>query len=389
MNNKPSNDYIDLAEILDFFWDNKHKIIIVTFLFIFLAVSINSIFPKHYKSSTPIEQIATKDFSVYSSNNSINIVQKRILFIEQELDMFLMSGLQSKQFRNQMNESDSVISPIIDKDYFLNMFIKEMKSIDNIKNAFAETVIFKNSYDDTDLYETALENAATKLKIEIDKKTEEVALTYPAKSKQQHILALQKLSKLATEKVRLSLILQTEEIIEQYEQQKKVLLSELDKAEKNARSDFEETKKLEVRELLNQIALARAQGISKMKDYQMGDILNNFSDTVGKYPYLRGYIALEKELEFLKNANADEDFRIRGTMTRKRALSDDTLLERTKRLIESLPYVDKEKEFIAADFEPLQTIFEDSRSSKTLIIIFLLLGIIMGSLYSVVTRTKK
>ena len=393
MNDKPSNDYIDLAEILVFFWDNKLKIIIVTFLFVFLAVGINIIFPKHYKSSTPVAQIAEKDFLSYGSNNLIAAIQKRLVIFEHEHDLNLLAGLESAQYESiknrQANEQGMSVSQIIDRGYFYNTFIEEVKNINNIKEAFAETVIFKNKYKDPDLYDKALTNAAMKFEIKIDKDTETITLSYPAKSKQKYILVLHKLSKLATERVRLTLIQQTEEIIGQYKKQKRILLSELDKAEKNARLDFETQKKIQMRLLSEQIEIAKSQGFSKIENYQKGDILQNFSYTVGKYPYLKGYIALEKELTFLINSKPGDDADIRVILKKKRALSEDTLLERTQQVIASLPFMDKEKEFVAVNFEPLNTKFKDSRSYITLIIIFLLLGIIMGTLYSVVTQTKK
>jgi LPS O-antigen subunit length determinant protein (WzzB/FepE family) len=393
MNDKPSNDYIDLAEILVFFWDNKLKIIIVTFLFVFLAVGINIIFPKHYISSTPVAQIAEKDYLSYGSNNLIKAIQKRLVIFEHEHDLNLLAGLESAQYENiknrQANEQGMSVSQIIDRGYFYNMFIEEVKNINNIKEAFAETEIFKNKYKDPDLYDEALTNAAMKFETKIDKDTGRITLSYPAKSKQKYILVLHKLSKLATERVRLTLIQQTEEIIRQYKEQKRILLSELDKAEKNARLDFETQKKIQMRLLSEQIEIAKSQGFSKIESYQKGDILQNFSYTVGNYPYLKGYIALEKELTFLINSKPGDDADIRVILKKKRALSEDTVLERTQQVIASLPFMDKEKEFVAVNFEPLNTKFKDSRSYITLIIIFLLLGIIMGTLYSVVTRPKK
>ena len=354
MKKKIKSDEIDLIEVIINIWNNKLKIILIASLF----VLITSIYVKNseisIKAKTEILPITVFENNLYSSFNSLLAPQT------QSDDIKIIT----QQKLNNIN-----------KDYLLDLFIEELKTKEIIIEAIKKyQLIDQSKFNDEDKYFDAVEKYALSLDLLrpvnvdgsksgetrlnwtiefkiIDQEKWEEALrfinneinngiqNYITQNFGQTLNNLKLLDQFKLEDLNQKIEFEKKEFdkkMKKFEMDLEFNLEDINVKIKNAINDYEVETKNRLAFLTEQAVIARALDIKKntiesqIFSTQNSVIANVKTDT--PY-YLRGYEAIEKDIELIKNRQDKKSF-VKGLLDlekQKRDLEEDKTLQRAER----------------------------------------------------------
>ena len=443
MKKKIESDEIDLIEVIINIWNNKLKIAAITGIFIVLAVTLHFIFKPSINAKTKILPITIFKENLYSPYNSF-------------------SG-------HEVKSDDKIISQFrfnkIDKDYLLGLFLEELENKEIIIKAIKKyQLIDQNKFDDEDKYSEAVEKKALSLNLlgpvnEDDSKIGETRLNWiidfktddPKKWEEalsfieitinnniQKYLKQNFVTTLNTFKLFNQFKLEDLDLMitntnkdfdkkmKKFEMDLEFDLVDIKVKINNAIKDYEVETKNRLAFLTEQAAIARTLDIKKntiesqVFSTQNSVITNVKTDTPH---YLRGYEAIEKNIQLIENRTDKKSF-IKGLLDlekQKRNLEEDKTLERAEKnkiflekilILENLrrdilenklleryenlfnvtPIVD-DNDFKAANIIFRDTVFKTSNSLIKTVLLTTILGIIFGMIYvliySLIKKHKK
>ena len=170
-------------------------------------------------------------------------------------------------------------------------------------------------------------------------------------------------------------------------------LEDLEIAIKNAMLDYERQVSDRVAFLKEQAAIARTLNVADntIETQSFATQTGMITNITTEVPfYLRGYKAIEKELELLRSRDDLTPFidNLAELQSQKRALEQDKTVERAKSLFALSP-IGSEQGFSAVSFEAASTTFKTLSNRMLMVILAALIGGIIGIAYVLVSNAIK
>jgi LPS O-antigen subunit length determinant protein (WzzB/FepE family) len=389
MKKQIESDEIDFIKVFIDIWNNKLKIAAITIIFIALSIALYFINKPPIKAKTEILPITIFENNLYSSFNSIIIKpQSEIL----DTKNYSLNGLEE-----------------INGGYLLTLFIEELRTKKIIiKTIKKYQLLDRKKFDSEDKYLAAVEKKALKLNIlgpvnvdgskrgetrlnwtiefELnDKDKWEEALSYIEteinikirkyiQSNFNSILFdLVLLNKFKLQDIDSAINSENEKFdkeIKKFEMDLGFKLEDIKIKINNAIKDYEVETKNRLAFLTEQAAIARTLDIKKNTiESQVFNTQNSFITNVKTDTpyYLRGYEAIEKNIQLIKNRTDKKSFvkNLFDLEKQKRNLEEDKTLERAERnkiFLEKILTLRSLKKNLLEDktFERIQILFDDT-----------------------------
>jgi hypothetical protein len=402
------NNEINLIDLIITIIEGKWKIfssIIITLLVLFAQQAIFGNKVKNFTASTEIFPINSYEESKYLNIN--NSIYSKFFLKDSgyNLDKFNNNTEEKKdQDFNIMNLSDYMyIIPKFTKSNFLNIYIEVL----NEKKLFEEAIrkynlIDINLYDDEKKYNEAVTKLASSIKIVKNflgnkKKntytvTNNIQFTFNDGEKWKDVLRY--VDEKANKVVQLNLQSSLENFFFFINQQKKYELEDISTRIDNIIKDYDQDIENKILFLEEQAAIAKALGIEnnsiEIQTYVKRALENNSSFPNQPF-YLKGYIAIEKEIELIKGRE-DKNLFITGLYKLKRAkrsIQQDKTSERIQLLFSKTP-ASNNKDFIAASVNISATTFKyEKNNQRQSLILAILIGFLIGVFYVIIHKALK
>ena len=352
-----ADDEIDLVELLQTIWDGKWSVVGIAVLAAVFGGAFAFLRPASFVATTEIKPITSTQAQAYRANNALGFfeispAQLRGLFIEQ---------LEERSF-----------------------FEAAIRKHELIARADFES--------DAD-YEAAIVALAAEITIQppVNVDGEEKgeirrnwSVLFEGADEDKWLAVLTDVKQGSTEAVRSGLVDRFNTSLAVSKQSKAFQLEDIETSIENALTDYERSTSDRLEFLSEQALIARKLGVSKNTleaqtfSASNGIVANVQSDTPF---YLRGFEAIEKEIELIKGRENKSAF-ISGLLElekAKRDLIQDKQLERAERLFTATPVLDTEA-FAAVEMEVFATEIE-SKSKRSLI---LALSLVLGGMVGVI-----
>jgi LPS O-antigen subunit length determinant protein (WzzB/FepE family) len=349
-------------ELFNTLWEGKWKIIGAT---IFSAISVFGVKivlpPPGFEALTEIKPISTSEAERYTELNSLEIY---------------------------------TISP----DKLLSLFIEALENDLLLEDTIRTNQIFDiKDFEDEEAYRNAISAFATSIELIAptnDGSSQDIPSTYwvlrgSYNDKNKWLQFLSSVKSAANESVKLSLQYQFRTKISSVRLNRDFELEDLQIRIENALSDYDRSVSDRLMFLKEQASIARKLGVpkntivSQMFDSQNGMIANISTDTPF---YLRGYEAIEKEIELLNTRVQKEAF-VQGLLEleqSQRSLMQNKSLERAEALFAETPA--NLSDFSAVTFNPRSTEFNDQSKFNLLLALAAVFGVMVGSVYVLITK---
>ena len=373
------NDEIDLMELFQTVWDGKWKIVGIAFLSLLSVVGFQFTQPPpSFVATTEIKPINTVEAERYTASNAVGFFE-------------IMATSNEKP--NALNTSvllDLYIE-ILDERKFFEDAIRKFGLLDR-----------RDFEDDTDFNDAIIELAAS---IEIlppsnvdgkDKKADirrywELVFEFNDDDKWKE--ALRFVDDSVSDSVRNILTKRFETSLSVAKQKKLFEMEDLTILIDNLLSDYDRKTSDRLEFLKEQAAIARKLGVAKNTieaqtfSAQNGMVANVKTDTPF---YLRGYDAIEKEIELIESRKNKEAF-ANGLLEleqKKRALEQDKTLERAESLFALTP-ITSPKDFSAVSVSIEATDFEYKSKRLLMMVLALVVGGMIGVMYVLISNAVR
>jgi LPS O-antigen subunit length determinant protein (WzzB/FepE family) len=353
------DDDIDLVEIVQTIWDGKWKIlgaVVVSFVSVFGYLAIA---PPNFKAAAEIKPISSVDADRYSQSNALGFF---------------------------------VVTP----DTLLNLYIEQLD-----RRSLFEEAIRKNQlldvgkFADKQAYEEAVVALASSIELlppinvdGADKKLDSrrfwtIGFEFNDSVKWKQVLS--SVDSLANESVLRILQERFKTSLSVAKQTRDFGLEDTKLQIANALADYDRKTSDRLAYLREQASIARKLGVAKNTieaqtfNAQTGVVANVKTDTPF---YLRGYEAIEKEIQLIKSRTQKEAFvgELLALEQKQRALKQDRTLERAEALITASP-IFSANDFSAASVTLEATTFEMLAKRIRWLVAAVVIGGMVGVLY--------
>ena len=410
----PYDDEIDLFQLFETIWDGKWLIVAITAVATLMGGAFAFIRPAEFVSTTDIRPITTAQISDYSASNALGFIQ---------IESGQLRGLLLEQFQER-----AVLEQAIQKFELVNR--DEFESTE----AFEEAIIRLAA--SVELLQPATDDGTSRIDLDWQ-------LVFEGVDEDAWLQALTFAKQQATNTVREQLVERFEKAVSVAQQKRSFQLEDLTAQIEFATADFDTSMRaLELRQgfavqdLTTKIANARADYQRKTQDRlaflteqaaiarQLGVAKNTleaqtFASTNGVVAnvktdtpfYLRGYEAIEKEIELI-NSREETDAFVSGlfelqselraleqdqTLARaernkefldkvlelesqKRALERDPLIQRARELFATTPIANPDQ-FVAVQMNVLGSDIQSKSKRMLIVALSVVLGGMVGVLY--------
>jgi LPS O-antigen subunit length determinant protein (WzzB/FepE family) len=360
-----NNEEIDLFELFETLWNGKWKI------FLTVVVTVVAVFgfqltqpPSSFIATTEIRPITTVEAENYDASNAIGFFK--------------------------------VIPSLLQ-----NMYVEQLEERKFFKEAIHEfALIEKVNFEDDESYNEAIVKLSSSIKIlppiNVDgaKKGDSrrfwtIEFEYNDEEKWRNTLS--SVNRIANQSVKRIVQQRFETYLSIAKQKRSFELEDINIQISNALIDYERTTSDRLAFLREQAGIARKLGVAKNTieaqtfSAKNGMVANINTDTPF---YLRGYEAIEKEIELIA---LREDIRafIGGFFVleqNKRALEQDKILERAESLFASTPIV-SQNDFLAVSARIEATEFKSQSKRILYAALSILLGGMLGAMYVLVSNS--
>lgn len=376
---------IDLIKLLIDIWNGKLKIIIISFIFIILAVITFLTFKPSFIAKTEILPINIFNKNLYTPYNSIVKTYTPYNSIVKTKD--------------DIEVIENIKFDLINDEYLLMLFLEELKK----KNVIYEFIIenqlidqkkFKNDKN----YFEVIKKKAAKMKIlgpYIDKKDVDINnsgfIEFEVDDKKKWEKALVNLEDTINKNVKTYLIKNFYDNIENLKKIYQFKIEDINLAIEKAKENYENETNIQLAFLKEQAQLARKLNIPSNPDiinstferqeyYNSSTVISN-TETSNPY-YLRGYEIIEKEIDLIINRTNKDAFTkdLLKLENQKSSLLKNKSLERIEILFNKTPIISSGN-FKAAYIDYLNTEYQTPISLKTIILVAGMLGVVFGIFY--------
>jgi chain length determinant protein (polysaccharide antigen chain regulator) len=352
------DDEIDLVELLQTIWDGKWLIATFAAIAVVCGGAFALLKPSVFEAQTEIKPITTVHAQLYNASNSLG-------FFEITRGALLYSYIEYLDERSLFEDS-------IRKNELLDR--SKFESEQDYDNAIVEMAA------SIELLPPINEDGTDK-----GESRRYWSINFEGENSQKWLAVLDDVTQSATNSVQQNLVDRFENALLVAKQSKRFKLEDLETSIANAISDYTRKTSDRLAFLREQAAIARKLGVAKNTleaqtfMANTGVVANVKSDTPF---YLRGYEAIEKEIELIESRDDVSAF-VDGLVKLeqdKRALEQDKTLERAIELFESTP-VKSAEPFMAAEFDVYATDIQSKSKRSLIVALALVLGGMVGVMF--------
>lgn len=408
MKNEISDDEINLIELLSIAWDGKFKILVAVLISTLSFMFYTSDQKKNFIAVTKIKPISSIEENKYTAFNSYNYISindiinpKSITTEETNIIINNVNEDNIENFNKGSNFTDLKTFKLTASE-----LLKHYVAILNERSLFVDGIrkyklLDVNEYNDAGDYEEAINQLAAKIKIiskvipEKKKIQEGVEVTYTTIQFEFHDvkkwkLVLAYVDEEANKIVKKSLNDQYQRLILAQKQERDFILEDLSEKIDNLIIDYDRQARNRILFLEEQSEIAKQLDVAK-NTIEIQTIQSNQSTLLSPINtdtpyYLRGYDAIDKEIELIKS-RTDKNAFIKGldkTIEIKRKFQQDKNLERAESIFKRTPF-GKDENFYAATIKVLSTKFE-YKNNRIMIIISAVVGFIVGLFFVLISN---
>jgi LPS O-antigen subunit length determinant protein (WzzB/FepE family) len=317
---KVQDDEIDLLSLIQTIWEGKWKILSIMAIFLLSVLGFNTVFPNTtFNAQTEIKPITSFEFDKYRLFNA-------------SLKKFDSDNKEVKIFN-------------ISKEILLTLYIEQIEEGTLLETGIDKfELINKDDFENDIAYKEAIQKFASEIEIlrpiNVDRKAKgEIRLnhvlsaTYDDEDKWKKLISFVDIE--ANKRVKEIITNRFKSILSVEEQTKNFSKKDIDIAIENVKEDYEMKTKGRLAFLSEQAAIARKLGIKKNTiESQMFETQNTVvtSFKTDTPFYLRGYEAIEEEINLIKGRKDKTSFMkdLFKLEQEKRKLEQDRTLQRTK-----------------------------------------------------------
>jgi LPS O-antigen subunit length determinant protein (WzzB/FepE family) len=381
-NYQNETESIDLIEIIKTLWDGKWKIVIAIIISLLTFISYNSFQTNKFTAITEIKPL------------EISEINKYIVFNELIRNESLRITRESESESENTNFQITKISSLRLLDIYINILRDKVVFHDAIRRS---NLIDPSIYNDEAKYNESIIKIAKSIKIlEPITNSNNLEVSYHTinfihDDREKWIDILKYSNELANKIVKQTLLEEYKYFLISLEKKKKYKVEDLLIQINNVISDYDRETNDRIAFLTEQLKIARTLKIAKntIEAQIVGDqrLISNIN--IESPFYLRGYEAIEKEIEILKD-RVDKKVFTRGLFTlekEKRKIKQDKTKERISLELESTP-LGKNGEFLATSTNIFLTELEYKDNKKFLPQV-VLIGLIVGIIYILISSVFK
>ena len=404
-NTEINNDEIHLVELLSIIWKGKFKILVATLITVLSLMLYTKTQPKNFIATTNIVPISTIEENKYTSFNSFDYtsIEEILNPIKNTEDTkFIIStskegGDAYTMFNKDLSEFNQLKTFKITSERLLNHYVDLL----NEKKLFEDGIRkFKlldiNNYSNVNDYEEAISKLASSIKIiykiNIPEKEQiqqgfevkYINIQFEFDDSKKWKLVLKYVDENANLILKDTLYKQYQRLLSTERQKREYLLEDIVEKIKYLKIDYDTEATNNISYLEEQSAIAKQLGIAKntIEVQTLGNQNKLLSTVSTESPfYLRGYEAIDKEIELIKSRKNKSAF-IDGlyeSLTFKRKIELDKAIDRAELIFKKTPLAKNEK-FYAASLNVLSTNF-DYKNYRKQIMISVIFGLIFGLLF--------
>ena len=393
-NSKIDNDEINLIELTYIIWKGKWKIAAAVVISYIAVISYQSNQTNDFTAITEIKPISSLLLKKYSSfNNLITSSSAPIITTDANANIAITND----------NTTNLVgVIPKITRESFFNIYIDILQDRSLIQDGIRKFNLLEASqYSDEQEYNEAIIKLASSVKIltpliskekngKLENSYHTIEFVYDDVEK--WISVLKYLDEVINKLVKKTLLMEYNNLLLSLKEKKKYELEDISTKINNNLIDYEREMSDHLSYLKEQSEIAKKLGIAKstveVQTFGNQNALLSNIQTDSPF-YLRGYEAIDKEIELIESRNNKKAF-IQGLFDlekKKRAIEQDQIIERTKLAISSVLLLDNDK-FSAATIDAITTKFEykNNKNNKKSRLLAIAIGLIVGVFYVIITN---
>jgi LPS O-antigen subunit length determinant protein (WzzB/FepE family) len=403
LNDIQPSDEIDLIQLIETVWDGKWKIIAITTACVLGVFSFQVLGPApSFEATTEIKPILASDAENYRQSNALGFFA-----VYRDIEARDQAQL---AFRDRDRDRDraEIPSAVLDQ-----LFIEQLGNRPLLASIFKKHgLLLREKFDSDRDYELALEQLSATVYIlppvnedgtQRGESRRHWTLKFEFNDDGKWLAALAELKDTANKNVRNTVKSRFDNLLASVKQKRAFDIEDLDAQISIMIATYDSEILRRLVHLTEQAAIARKLGISKQTSipqpsiYQslntqgVESLANRTSKIETEIPlYLRGYDALEKEIELIK-ARQDKRAFIEGLLPleqKKLALAKDQTPERAERLFAEAPVM-KSGDFQAASFDVAATEFEDKSKRTLMLALAAVVGGMIGVVYVLIASAMR
>ena len=381
------NNEIDIFDLIEIVWNGKWRIAFIMSLSLLSTLGFNILNPNtNFTAITEIKPITNFEFDKYRSfNSSLKSLEKEEKNEESE-----------KEEQSKVKKDDKDFLKFkITQEYLLNSYLEKIEEGSILESGISKyNLINKDDFENEDDFQDAVVKFASNIEIfrqngkGIKKQPHYyLRVQYNDETKWKNLLTF--VNDEANKAVKSSIINSFEMMISLQNQKKNFALKNIETKIDNALRDYDILMKNRLAFLAEQAAIAKILDIKK--NYFPVNSINpqNSFVTIKSEPafYLRGYLAIEKEINLIKNRKNKEKFvrNLHKLKQKKRDLNQDLTVQRSMDIFNKTPL--NKTNFKATQVKIATTDFEYKMKNKLFYALALVLGGIIGVVYVLIVNT--
>ena len=385
-------DEIDLMEFFQTIWDGKFKIAGVIVMAVLGVVGFFYTQPApSFTAKTEVKPITSDIANRYQISNSLG-------FFEVYSDKSKTDGQDKDKDKNDGQDKDKAVVRFLDE-----LFIEQLDTRLLFEDAFRKyAVLDKNDYEtETDFNKAIIELAAEisllpPINVDGTAKGESRrhwTIEFEFNDKEKWLNALADVKAKANQNVRELIRDNFTTTLAAAEKKKAFEIEDISTTINNALSDYDRKADDRVAFLREQSAIARKLGVKNntIETQSFGGKNSVVTNVITEMPlYLRGYEAIEKEIELIEARDNKEAF-VDGFLEleqKKRQLEQDKTLERAEALFADTPVM-RGDDFSAVVMTVAATEFESKSKRMLMLAMAVVLGGMVGTVYVLIANAMR
>ena len=382
-NFQKDNQEFDLIELMYTVWKGKWKIAAAVVILFIAMISYQSNQKNNFTAITEIKPISSLLLKKYSTLNN------------------LITSSNAPVITNANDNTDNFLGvlPKITRESFFNIYIDILQDRSLIQDGIRKFNLLEASqYSDEQEYNEAITMLASSVKIltpliskekngKLENSYHTIEFVYDDAEK--WISVLKYLDEVINKLVKKTLLVEYNNVLLSLKEKKKYALEDISTKINNNLIDYEREMSDHLSYLKEQSEIAKKLGISKstveVQTFGNQNALLSNIQTDSPF-YLRGYEAIDKEIELIESRNNKKAF-IQGLFDlekKKRAIEQDQTIERIKLATSSVLLLDNHK-FSAATIDAISTKFEYEDNNK-LRVLAMVFGLTVGVFYVIISN---
>ena len=361
------SDEVDLVELIQTVWNGK--LVILAFVFVSLAAAVGFTITRpapDFLATSQIKPILTEDAEKYRKFNAVDVYQ-------------------------------------VNAERLLALFVEQLDSRRVFERLLVKhRLLERNDFDSDEDFDDALVQLASSINIappadgdsqQIGEDSKHWTLSFEYNDRDKWLALLKDLKLETTDEVQRLVTKQFANITEALVTKRAFELEDLETAIDNTFADYEQVVTNRVAFLKEQAAIARTLNVADntIEALSFASEFGMITNITTEAPfYLRGYKAIEKELELLRSRDDAVPFidNLAELQRQKRAIKQDKTVERAKSLFALSP-IGSEQGFSAVSFEAASTTFKTQSNRMLMVILAAFIGGIIGIAYVLVSNAIK